>query len=191
MLAKEINFIERFKARARTQPGAEPVRSLEKINRVEPPRAPPIVEFELCRPALLRRGEPEGMQKGYGTGASTRAGFLGGAQGRWCSGINGAGNPRAETGGAHAATMHWRCGSVKMGISRSTPWICWRRRTVFESLRTRSRNRAGLAARWPLFRVLLRHWKECRVLFGVKARLVMAKCCSDPKLPVLDEPQTF
>src|SRR5260370_29019678 len=51
MLAKEIKFIERFKARAsHAAQGQSRVKKLDKIERVEPPKRRQIVEVE-CLPA--------------------------------------------------------------------------------------------------------------------------------------------
>ena len=56
MLAKEIKFIERFKARASHAAQVQSrVKKLEKIDRVEPPKRRQTVQFEFCRrPAPAR-----------------------------------------------------------------------------------------------------------------------------------------
>ncbi len=62
MLAKEIKFIERFKARASHASQVQSrVKKLEKIDRVEPPKRRQIVSFEFQLSAALRRGrgQPE------------------------------------------------------------------------------------------------------------------------------------
>src|SRR5205085_12422869 len=69
MLAKEINFIERFKARASHAAQVQSrVKKLEKIDRVEPPRRRQTVSFDFL-PAP-RSGEDvvslKKVQKGYG-----------------------------------------------------------------------------------------------------------------------------
>src|ERR1700746_47227 len=69
MLAKEIKFIERFKARASHAAQVQSrVKKLEKIERVEPPRRRQTVEFDFL-PAP-RSGEDvvtlKSVQKGYG-----------------------------------------------------------------------------------------------------------------------------
>src|SRR5690349_19443305 len=69
MLAKEIKFIERFKARAsRAAQVQSRVKKLEKIERVEPPKRRQTVSFEF-QPAP-RSGEDvvslKNVQKGYG-----------------------------------------------------------------------------------------------------------------------------
>ncbi|MDO9060937.1 MAG: ABC-F family ATP-binding cassette domain-containing protein, partial [Bradyrhizobium sp.] len=70
MLAKEINFIERFKARASHAAQVQSrVKKLEKIERVEPPRRRQTVAFDFL-PAP-RSGEDvvslKKVQKGYGS----------------------------------------------------------------------------------------------------------------------------
>src|SRR6201993_3979172 len=70
MLAKEIKFIERFKARASHAAQVQSrVKKLEKIDRVEPPRRRQTVSFEF-QPAP-RSGEDAAslkrVRKGYGT----------------------------------------------------------------------------------------------------------------------------
>src|SRR6202008_1754201 len=69
MLAKEINFIERFKARASHAAQVQSrVKKLEKIDRVEPPKRRQTMAFEF-RPAP-RSGEDvanlRGVSKCYG-----------------------------------------------------------------------------------------------------------------------------
>ena len=62
MLAKEIKFIERFKARASHAAQVQSrVKKLEKIERVEPPRRRQTVSFDFHAGAALRRGrgQPE------------------------------------------------------------------------------------------------------------------------------------
>ena len=56
MLAKEIKFIERFKARASHAAQVQSrVKKLDKIERVEPPRRRQSVQFEFRTPAALGR----------------------------------------------------------------------------------------------------------------------------------------
>ena len=62
MLAKEIKFIERFKARASHAAQVQSrVKKLEKIDRVEPPRRRQAVMFEFM--AAPRSGEDVGTLK--------------------------------------------------------------------------------------------------------------------------------
>ena len=69
MLAKEIKFIERFKARASHAAQVQSrVKKLDKIERVEPPRRRQTVQFEFRAPP--RSGDDvailKGVAKGYG-----------------------------------------------------------------------------------------------------------------------------
>src|ERR1700690_2811243 len=96
MLAKEIKFIERFKARASHAAQVQSrVKKLDKIERVEPPRRRQSVTFEF-QPAP-RSGEDvvslENVHKSYG-GRSIYDGlnFSVRRKERWCvMGVNGAG----------------------------------------------------------------------------------------------------
>src|SRR5215211_2910996 len=96
MLAKELKFIERFKARASHAAQVQSrVKKLDKIERVEPPRQRKKLRFDF--PAAPRSGEDvaslEGVKKAYG-----RRVVYGGLDllvrrgERWCvMGVNGAG----------------------------------------------------------------------------------------------------
>ena len=96
MLAKEIKFIERFKARASHAAQVQSrVKKLEKIDRVEPPRRRQTVQFEF--PPAPRSGEDvvslQNVHKGY-AGRSIYEGldFVVRRKERWCvMGVNGAG----------------------------------------------------------------------------------------------------
>src|SRR6202045_1919458 len=96
MLAKEIKFIERFKARASHAAQVQSrVKKLEKIERVEPPKRRQTVEFDFL-PAP-RSGEDVVSLKKVGKGYGNRNIYDGLAfqvrrKERWCvMGINGAG----------------------------------------------------------------------------------------------------
>src|SRR5437016_9419830 len=70
MLAKEIRFIERFKARASHAAQVQSrVKKLDKIERVEPPRRRETVTFDF--PPAPRSGEDvvslKNVDKGYGS----------------------------------------------------------------------------------------------------------------------------
>ena len=104
MLAKEINFIERFKARASHAAQVQSrVKKLEKIDRVEPPKRRQTVSFEF-QPAP-RSGEDvvslKNVHKRYGS-RSIYDGldFQVRRKERWCvMGVNGAGKSTlAEAG---------------------------------------------------------------------------------------------
>ena len=96
MLAKEIKFIERFKARASHAAQVQSrVKKLEKIDRVEPPRRRQTVSFEF--PPAPRSGEDvvslKNVHKSYGTRSIYEGlDFLVRRRERWCvMGVNGAG----------------------------------------------------------------------------------------------------
>ena len=96
MLAKEIKFIERFKARASHAAQVQSrVKKLEKIERVEPPKRRQTVAFEFM-PAP-RSGEDvaslKNVHKGYGSRSIYQGlDFMIRRRERWCvMGVNGAG----------------------------------------------------------------------------------------------------
>src|SRR5688572_21994631 len=96
MLAKEIKFIERFKARASHAAQVQSrVKKLDKIERVEPPKRRQTVRFEFRKPP--RSGDDvvsfKNVHKAYGS-HEIYAGFdfLVRRKERWCVlGVNGAG----------------------------------------------------------------------------------------------------
>jgi ATPase subunit of ABC transporter with duplicated ATPase domains len=203
MLAKEINFIERFKARASHAAQVQSrVKKLEKIDRVEPPRRRQTVEFDFL-PAP-RSGEDvvslKNVHKGYGNRSIYEGlDFQVRRRERWCvMGVNGAGKSTllklvagstAPDDGTVAVG-----GSVKMGyFAQHAMELLDGERTVFESLED-SFPQAGQGS----LRALAGCFgfsgddveKKCRVLSGgEKARLVMAKMLFDPpNFLVLDEP---
>src|SRR5215203_5162782 len=96
MLAKEIKFIERFKARASHAAQVQSrVKKLEKIERVEPPKRRQTVAFDFL-PAP-RSGEDvaslKSVHKGYGSRSIYEGlDFMIRRRERWCvMGVNGAG----------------------------------------------------------------------------------------------------
>jgi ATPase subunit of ABC transporter with duplicated ATPase domains len=203
MLAKEIAFIERFKARASHAAQVQSrVKKLDKIDRVEPPKRRQTIAFEF-RPAP-RSGEDVVMLKQVSKGYGSRAIYDGfdfhiRRQERWCiMGINGAGKSTllklvAGAADPDAGTIN-RGPSVKMGyFAQHAMDVLDPDRTVFETLQDNF-PQAGQA---PL-RALAGCFgfpgdeidKKCRVLSGgEKARLVMALLLFDPpNLLVLDEP---
>src|SRR4029079_8030521 len=124
MLAKEINFIERFKARASHAAQVQSrVKKLEKIERVEPPRRRQTVQFDFL-PAP-RSGEDvvslKKVQKGYGSrNIYDGLDFQVRRRERWCvMGVNGAGKSTllklvaGSTAPDHGVVALG--GSVKMG----------------------------------------------------------------------------
>jgi ATPase subunit of ABC transporter with duplicated ATPase domains len=203
MLAKEINFIERFKARASHAAQVQSrVKKLEKIERVEPPRRRQSVAFDFL-PAP-RSGEDvvslKKVHKGYGSRTIYQAlDFQVRRRERWCvMGINGAGKSTllklvAGSTEPDDGTVAMG-GSVKMGyFAQHAMELLDGERTVFQSLED-SFPQAGQGS----LRALAGCFgfsgddveKKCRVLSGgEKARLVMAKMLFDPpNFLVLDEP---
>jgi ATPase subunit of ABC transporter with duplicated ATPase domains len=203
MLAKEIKFIERFKARASHAAQVQSrVKKLEKIERVEPPKRRQTVAFDFL-PAP-RSGEDvaslKNVHKGYGS-RRIYAGldFMIRRRERWCvMGVNGAGKSTllkliagsTEPDNGTVAIG----GSVKMGyFAQHAMDLLDGERTVFQSLED-SFPQAGQGS----LRALAGCFgfsgddveKRCRVLSGgEKARLVMAKMLFDPpNFLVLDEP---
>jgi ATPase subunit of ABC transporter with duplicated ATPase domains len=203
MLAKEIKFIERFKARASHAAQVQSrVKKLEKIDRVEPPRRRQTVLFEF--PPAPRSGDDvitlKNVHKSYGARRIYEGlNFQVRRNERWCvMGVNGAGKSTLlklvagsslPDDGAVA-----QGGSVKMGyFAQHAMELLDGERTVFQSLED-SFPQAGQGS----LRTLAGCFgfsgddveKKCRVLSGgEKARLVMAKMLYDPpNFLVLDEP---
>ncbi|RVC80694.1 ABC-F family ATP-binding cassette domain-containing protein [Mesorhizobium sp. M4A.F.Ca.ET.022.05.2.1] len=203
MLAKEIAFIERFKARASHAAQVQSrVKKLDKIDRVEPPKRRQTVTFEF-QPAP-RCGEDvatlKGIHKSYGSRTIySGLDFQVRRRERWCvMGINGAGKSTLLKLVAGASEPDQgtvaRGPSVKMGyFAQHAMELLEGERTVFQTLEDNF-PQAGQA---PL-RALAGCFgfsgdeieKKCRVLSGgEKARLVMALMLFDPpNLLVLDEP---
>jgi ATPase subunit of ABC transporter with duplicated ATPase domains len=203
MLAKEIKFIERFKARASHAAQVQSrVKKLEKIERVEPPKRRTTVLFEF-QPAP-RSGEDvvslKNVHKGYGNRSIYEGlDFLVRRTERWCvMGVNGAGKStllKLVTGSTQPDDGTVALGgSVKMGyFAQHAMDLLDGERTVFQSLED-AFPRAGQGS----LRALAGCFgfsgdevdKKCRVLSGgEKARLVMAKMLFDPpNFLVLDEP---
>ena len=203
MLAKEIKFIERFKARASHAAQVQSrVKKLDKIERVEPPRRRQSVQFEFRSPP--RSGDDVAsfrqVHKGYGS-HSIYAGFdfQVRRRERWCVlGANGAGKSTLLK--LAAGEIAPDQGSVAVGAAVKMGYFAQHSMdlldgddTVFESLDT-SFPLAGTGT----LRTLAGCFgfsgddieKPCRVLSGgEKARLVMAKMLFDPpNFLVLDEP---
>jgi len=203
MLAKEIKFIERFKARASHAAQVQSrVKKLDKIERVEPPKRRQSVTFEF--PPAPRSGEDvvtvKNVNKAYGERVIYEGlDFLVRRKERWCvMGVNGAGKStllklvvgatEPDTG---AVTMG---GTVKMGyFAQHAMEVLDGDLTVFQQLEA-TFPQAGQGS----LRALAGCFgfsgddieKRCRVLSGgEKARLVMAQLLYDPpNFLVLDEP---
>lgn len=203
MLAKEIKFIERFKARASHAAQVQSrVKKLEKIERVEPPRRQQAIAFDF--PPAPRSGEDvvnlKGVHKAYGSLKIYEGlDFSVRRRERWCIlGVNGAGKSTllklvAGATDPDSGTVALG-GSVKMGyFAQHAMDLLEGERTVFQSLE----DAFPLAGQGSL-RALAGCFgfsgddveKRCRVLSGgEKARLVMAKMLFDPpNFLVLDEP---
>ncbi|KAB1086431.1 ABC-F family ATP-binding cassette domain-containing protein [Neorhizobium galegae] len=203
MLAKEIKFIERFKARASHAAQVQSrVKKLDKIERVEPPKRRQAVAFEF-QPAP-RSGEDvvniRNVVKRYGSRSIYEGlDFMVKRRERWCiMGINGAGKStllKLVTGSTEPDEGSVSIGaSVKMGyFAQHAMDLLDGDLTVFEWLEEQF-PRAGQGA----LRALSGCFgfsgddveKKCRVLSGgEKARLVMAAMLFDPpNFLVLDEP---
>jgi ATPase subunit of ABC transporter with duplicated ATPase domains len=203
MLAKEIKFIERFKARASHAAQVQSrVKKLDKIERVEPPKRRQSVEFEFRSPT--RSGEDvasfKNVHKTYGS-QSIYAGldFQVRRKERWCVlGANGAGKSTLLKLAVGAVPPDQ--GTVTVGSSVRLGYFAQHSMdlldgddTVFESL-----DNSFPQASQGALRSLAGCFgfsgddveKPCRVLSGgEKARLVMAKMLFDPpNFLVLDEP---
>jgi ATPase subunit of ABC transporter with duplicated ATPase domains len=203
MLAKEIKFIERFKARASHAAQVQSrVKKLDKIEKIELPRRRQAVQFEFRSPP--RSGDDvasfRGVHKAYGS-HSIYAGldFQVRRKERWCIlGANGAGKStllKLVAGATEPDQGKVIVGSnVKMGyFAQHSMDLLDGDDTIFESL-DKSFPQVGQGT----LRTLAGCFgfsgddieKSCRVLSGgEKARLVMAKMLFDPpNFLVLDEP---
>lgn len=203
MLAKEIKFIERFKARASHAAQVQSrVKKLDKIERVEPPRRRQTVAFDFL-PAP-RSGEDvvalKKVFKGYGAKRIYDGlDFMIRRRERWCvMGVNGAGKSTLLKLVAGASEPDEGTvalgGSVKMGyFAQHAMDLLDGERTVFQSLEDQfpTAGQGSLRALAGCFGFSGDDVeKRCRVLSGgEKARLVMAKMLFDPpNFLVLDEP---
>ncbi|RDV01184.1 ABC-F family ATP-binding cassette domain-containing protein [Undibacter mobilis] len=203
MLAKEIRFIERFKARASHAAQVQSrVKKLDKIERVEPPRRRQSVSFDF--PPAPRSGEDVAILKDVGKAYGNRRIYEGldfsiRRQDRWCvMGVNGAGKSTllkliAGTAEPDGGTVTVG-GSVKMGyFAQHAMDLLDGERTVFEQLeytfpQASIGSLRSLAGCFGFSGDDVE--KKCRVLSGgEKARLVMAIMLYDPpNFLVLDEP---
>ncbi|WP_237214551.1 ABC-F family ATP-binding cassette domain-containing protein [Falsiroseomonas oryziterrae] len=203
MLAKEINFIERFKARASHAAQVQSrVKKLEKIERVEPPRRRQSVSFEF--PPAPRSGDDVASLRKVAKRYGNRVIYDGldllvRRRERCCVlGVNGAGKStllKLVTGATEPDAGTVTLGaSVKLGyFAQHAMELLDGDRTVFQALED-AFPRAGQGS----LRALAGCFgfsgddveKRCRVLSGgEKARLVMARMLYDPpNFLVLDEP---
>ncbi|ATB31781.1 ABC-F family ATP-binding cassette domain-containing protein [Melittangium boletus] len=203
MLAKELKFIERFKARASHAAQVQSrVKKLEKIEKVEPPKRRQTLLFDFQPPP--RSGDDvaklERVVKGYGKRRIYNGlDFLVRRGERWCvMGVNGAGkstllkliagDSRPDDG---AVTVG---GSVKMAyFAQHAMEILKPEHTVYDSLvdkfpRASQGSLRALAGCFGFSGDEIE--KKCRVLSGgEKARLVLAQMLFDPpNFLILDEP---
>jgi ATPase subunit of ABC transporter with duplicated ATPase domains len=203
MLAKEIKFIERFKARASHAAQVQSrVKKLDKIEKIELPRRRESIQFEFRVPP--RSGDDvasfRGVHKAYGNQSIyAEFDFQVRRKERWCIlGANGAGKStllKLVAGTTEPDQGKVIVGSnVKMGyFAQHSMDLLDGDDTIFESL-DKSFPQAGQGT----LRTLAGCFgfsgddieKNCRVLSGgEKARLVMAKMLFDPpNFLVLDEP---
>ena len=203
MLAKEMRFIERFKAQAAKAAQVQSrVKKLEKIEKVEPPKRRVTQHFDF-RPAP-RSGDDvckiEGVHKAYGAKRIYEGLDLLIRRGeRWCvMGVNGAGKStllKLVTG-----TSQPDAGAVTVGASVKVGYFAQHamevldgERTVLEMLidqfpRATQASLRTLAGCFGFSGDEVE--KKCRVLSGgEKARLVLAIMLFDPpNFLVLDEP---
>jgi ATPase subunit of ABC transporter with duplicated ATPase domains len=203
MLAKEIAFIERFKARASHAAQVQSrVKKLDKIDKVEPPKRRQSITFEFRPPA--RSGEDVVMMKNVHKSYGSRTIYEGldfhvRRNERWCiMGVNGAGKSTllklvADSVQPDEGKIS-RGPSVKLGyFAQHAMDLLDGDRTVYQSLED-SFPQAGQSTLRSLAGCFGFSGdeieKKCRVLSGgEKARLVMAKLLFDaPNFLVLDEP---
>ena len=172
MLAKEIKFIERFKARASHAAQVQSrVKKLDKIERVEPPKRRQTVSFDFL-PAP-RSGEDvvslKNVHKGYGSRSIYEGlDFMVRRKERWCvMGINGAGKSTllklvAGSTEPDDGTVALG-GSVKMGyFAQHAMDLLDGERTVFQSLEDSfpQAGQGSLARAGRLLRVFRRRRRE-------------------------------
>jgi len=203
MLAKELKFIERFKARASHAAQVQSrVKKLDKIERFEPPKRRQTVSFDF--PAAPRSGDDVAVLKNVHKGYGSRTIYQGldltiRRKERWCvMGANGAGKStllKLVAGVTEPDSGTVAVGaSVKMGyFSQHAMELLDGDRTVYESLEDKfpQANMGTLKALAGCFGFSGDDVeKRCRVLSGgEKARLVMAiMLFNPPNFLVLDEP---
>jgi heme-transporting ATPase len=203
MLAKELKFIERFKARASHASQVQSrVKKLDKIERFEPPKRRQVVTFEF--PQAPRSGDDVAVLKNVHKSYGSKTIYEGldliiRRKERWCvMGVNGAGKSTllklvTRSTDPDQGTVAVG-GSVKMGyFSQHAMELLDGDATVFESLES-SFPQASIGSLRSLAGCFGFSGddveKKCRVLSGgEKARLVMATMLfNPPNFLVLDEP---
>jgi ATPase subunit of ABC transporter with duplicated ATPase domains len=203
MLAKEMRFIERFKAQAAKAAQVQSrVKKLDKIEKVEPPKQRKTMVFEF--PPVARSGDDvvkiEGLHKAYGDHVIYNGlDLMIRRQQRWCvMGVNGAGKStllKLVAGESSPDSGIVSVGaSVKMGyFAQHAMEVLDPGKTVWQTLED-----AFPLASIGSLRALAGCFgfsgdeieKSCRVLSGgEKARLVLARLLYErPNFLVLDEP---
>ncbi len=148
MLAKEVAFIERFKARASHAAQVQSrVKKLDKIEKVEPPKRRQTIAFDF--PPAPRSGEDvvtlKGVDKRYGSRTIYEAlDFQIRRKERWCvMGVNGAGKStllKLVTGSTEPDSGSVALGgSIKLGyFAQHAMEVLDGDRTIFQSLETAS-----------------------------------------------------
>jgi ATPase subunit of ABC transporter with duplicated ATPase domains len=203
MLAKEIKFIERFKARASHAAQVQSrVKKLDKIEKLEPPRRRQTVLFDF--PPAPRSGDDVAMLRNVGKSYGSRIihsglDFAVRRRERWCVlGVNGAGKSTLLK--LVAGTVAPDQGSVTVGASVKMGYFAQHametldaERSVFQVLEDAfpQAGQGSLRALAGCFGFCGDDVdKPCRVLSGgEKARLAMARMLYDPpNFLVLDEP---
>ena len=203
MLAKELKFIERFKARASHASQVQSrVKKLDKIERFEPPKRRQLVTFDF--PPAPRSGDDVAVLKNVHKGYGSRTIYEGldltiRRKERWCvMGVNGAGKSTLLKLVAGATEPDSGTvavgGSVRMGyFSQHAMDLLDGDKTIFELLEASfpQASQGSLRALAGCFGFSGDDVeKKCRVLSGgEKARLVMATMLfNPPNFLVLDEP---
>jgi ATPase subunit of ABC transporter with duplicated ATPase domains len=203
MLAREMRFVERFRAQVAKAPQVQSrIKRIEKIERVEPPRR--IVEKDYSFPRAPRSGEDvikvEGVVKRYGARAvHDGLSLLVRRNERWAvMGENGAGKTTLLK--MMVGALPPDAGKVTLGASVTLGYFAQHQmeqldgsRSVLEELQEHAPTAGqgtlrSLAGAFGFEREDVE--KPVRVLSGgEKARLVLAKILFDaPNLLVLDEP---
>jgi ATPase subunit of ABC transporter with duplicated ATPase domains len=203
MLAKEMRFIERFKAQAAKAAQVQSrVKKLDKIEKVEPPKRRRTLSFDF--PPCARSGEDVvkivGMKKAYGSNVIYDGlDLMIKRRDRWAiMGVNGAGKSTLLKLVAQATEPD--AGVVSVGASVSMAYFA---QHAMDLLRPEQTVWQVLEEAFPLanigsLRTLAGCFgfsgddieKSCRILSGgEKARLVLARMLYDrPNFLVLDEP---